>query len=354
MVALYKEEIESNLRTPDLAGFQLLGLADWPGFGPAFIGVLDTLVESKGLIAPETFRRFCAPTVPLLRLRKRTWTTGEMLIAPVDIAHYGPAAIENLNAGWTSRDSSGGTVVSGRLPPVEVPAGGLTHLGEIRLALSNYAAPARYSIEISAGAFTNNWDVWVYPEQLLPAPPGVTVSTAWDDSTRKAVSAGGTVVLLLDPQAPALTAPTTFTTAFWALSWFPERHETMGILCDPSHSALAAFPTDAHADWQWWDLMSGSRAFVLNSAPRELQPVVQVIDDAARSYRLGAVIEARVGAGKLLATSFDLASSLETRLAARQLRESLLRYAASRDFAPATELDMAFLDKLFRVHASMW
>ena len=74
---------------------------------------------------------------------------------------------------------------------------------------------------------------------------------------------------------------------------------------------------------------------------------MQVIDDPARSYRLGAVIEARVGAGKLLATSFDLASSLETRLAARQLRYSLLGYAASPDFAPATELDGAFLDKLF-------
>ena len=347
MVALYKEEIESNLRTPDLTGFQLLGLMDWPGFGPAFIGVLDALVESKGLIEPVQFRRFCAPTVPLLRMKKRTFTTGETLVGPVDLAHYGPAAIEDLSATWTLRDSGGRTVGSGRLPPVHVPAGGLTRLGEIRLGLSNYPAPARYSLQVSAGAFANDWDVWVYPEKLSPAPPGIVVSTAWDHSTRKDLAAGGTVVLLLDPRTPAHTAPTSFTTAFWALSWFPERHETMGILCQPSHVALAAFPTDGHADWQWWDLMSGSRAFILNAAPRELRPVVQVIDDAARGYRLGAVIEARVGAGKLLATSFDLASSLETRLAARQLRYSLLQYAASPDFAPATELDGAFLDKLF-------
>ena len=81
MVTLYKEEIESNLRTPGLTGFQLLGLTDWPGFGPAFIGVLDTLGESKGLIAPDMFRRFCSATVPLLRLKKRTWTTNEILDA---------------------------------------------------------------------------------------------------------------------------------------------------------------------------------------------------------------------------------------------------------------------------------
>ena len=347
MTALYKEEIESNLRTPDTTGFQLLGLTDWPGFGPAFIGVLDTLGDSKGLIAPDRFRRFCAPTVPLLRMKKRTFTTGETLIAPVDIAHYSSAAINDLSAAWTLRDSGGKTVASGSLPPIAVPAGGLTRLGEIRLALRDYPAPARYSIQVSAGASVNDWDLWLYPEKLPATPSSIVVSNAWDASTRKELEAGRTVVLLLDPKTPAHTTPTTFTTAFWALSWFPGRHETMGILCEPSHAALAGFPTDAHADWQWWDLMSGSRAFVLNSAPREFMPTVQVIDDAARSYRLGAVIEARVGAGKLLATSFDLTSSLEKRLSARQLRSSLLRYAASREFAPATELETGYLDKLF-------
>jgi len=347
MVALYKEEIESNLRTPGLTGFQLLGLTDWPGYGPAFIGVLDALGESKGLITPEAFRRFCGPTVFPLRMKKRVWTSNETLIAPVEIAHYGPAAIGDLSAAWALRDANGRTLTSGALPPAEVPTGALTALGEIRLALGKYPSPARYSIQVSAGAFVNDWNLWLYPEKLSAAPSGPVISTAWDDATRKQLSAGRVVVLLLDPHTPARTTPTTFTTAFWALSWFPERHETMGILCDPSHPALAAFPTDAHADWQWWDLMSHSRAFVLNAAPPGFRPIVQVIDDAARSYRLGAVIEARVGAGKLLATSFDLINSLDTRPAARQFRYSLLHYAASHDFNPTTELDLAFLDKLF-------
>jgi hypothetical protein len=347
MVALYKEEVESDLRTPGLTGFSLLGLTDWPGFGPAFIGVLDTFGESKGLITPEAFRRFCGPTVPLLRLKKRTWKSNETLIAPVEIAHYGPAAIGDLSAAWALRDAHGRTLTSGRLAPAKVPTGALTALGEIQLALDKYPSPARYSIQVSAGAFVNDWDLWLYPQKLPPPPADLVVATRWDDATRKQLSAGRTVVLLLDPGAPARTTPTTITTIFWAHSWFPERHETMGILCEPSHPALADFPTDAHADWQWWDLMSHSRAFVLNAAPGGFRPIVQVIDDAARSYPLGAVIEARVGAGKLLATSFDLATSLDTRPAAWQFRHSLLRYAASRDFNPATQLEPAFLDKLF-------
>ena len=44
----YKEEIEANLRTPGLAGFQLLDLHDYLGQGTALIGVLDAFWDSKG------------------------------------------------------------------------------------------------------------------------------------------------------------------------------------------------------------------------------------------------------------------------------------------------------------------
>ena len=107
-VALYKEEIEAILRTPDVAGFQLLGLTDFPGFGPAFIGILDTLSKSKGLITPEEFRRFCGPTVPLLRLNKRLWRNDETLVARLDVAHYGPAALKSADVSWTVRKADGG------------------------------------------------------------------------------------------------------------------------------------------------------------------------------------------------------------------------------------------------------
>lgn len=347
MVALYKEEIESNLRTPGLTGFQLLGLTDWPGFGPAFIGVLDTLGESKGLITPEAFRRFNAPTVPLLRLKKRAWTTNESLEAQVEIAHFGPADFDNLQTSWALRDATGRTVASGELPPAKVATGGLTAHGAIRLELKNYPAPARYSMQVSAGAFVNDWDIWLYPEKLPSPKSNIVIATRWDDATRKQLAAGRTVVLLLDPKQKARTVATVFTTAFWSNAWFPDRRETMGVLCQPSHGALKDFPTETHADWQWWDLMRGSRAFVLTGTPAGLKPVVQVIDDAARSFPLGAVFEARVGRGKLLATSFDLVNSLDTRLAARQLRSSLLRYAASRDFDPRIELQTTYLDELF-------
>lgn len=78
-VLQYKEVNESLLRTRTSGGFQLLGLADFPGQGSAFVGILDAFWESKGLVSPEKFRESCAPTVLLARLQKRTFLSGEQL-----------------------------------------------------------------------------------------------------------------------------------------------------------------------------------------------------------------------------------------------------------------------------------
>ncbi|MHB9079189.1 MAG: glycoside hydrolase family 2 TIM barrel-domain containing protein [Pirellulaceae bacterium] len=56
---LYKEEIEVLLRTPGLAGFQLLGLHDYPGTGTALVGLRDAFWDSKDAISPAKFRQFC-------------------------------------------------------------------------------------------------------------------------------------------------------------------------------------------------------------------------------------------------------------------------------------------------------
>lgn len=345
-VALYKEEIEALLRTPDVAGFQILGLSDFPGFGPAFIGVLDTLSKSKGLITPEEFRRFCGPTVPLLRLEKYLWRSDETLSARLDVAHYGPVELKNAEVSWTVRKAKGAIQASGKLPAATIPPGGLTQLGTVRFPLSDFSA-AQYSIECSVGELANAWDVWVYPERLVISGGQVTIAHRWDESVRAALEDGKTVVLFPDSTALAKAVPCSFTTIFWAASWFPDRHETMGILCDPQHPALKLFATESHSNWQWWELMSRSHAFDLTDGPQGLEPIVRVIDDAAKSRRLSAIIEAKVGRGRLLAASFDLVSYLENRLAARQLRASLLDYAASPKFHPVSEVGFASLDALF-------
>lgn len=348
MVSLYKEEIESILRTPGIAGFQLLALAGWPGFGPAFTGVLDPLNDSRELITPASFRRFNNSTVVLLKMNKREWTTAETFSAEVMVADYSQDIPGRGGAEWVIRSKTGQKIASGALPPSNTPVGGLRPFGTIRLPLARLRAPAQYSIEVSAEGASNDWDFWVYPAKLPPAQTrGLLLTRTWNDEARAALKSGRKVVYLAPAPELALTVPVSFTTTFWSLRWFPNRSETMGILCDPKHPALAAFPTDTHSNWQWWHMMSRARALILNDAPAALRPIVQVIDDPTRNDRLGAVFEARIGKGKLLVSTFDLETSLDSRLAARQLRDSLLRYAASNRFNPSEELDIEFLDRLF-------
>lgn len=348
MVSLYKEEIESILRTPGIAGFQLLALADWTGFKPAFTGVLDALNDSRELITPASYRRFNNSTVVLLKMNKREWTTAETFAAEVMVADYSQEVPGRGGAEWVVRSKAGQKIASGALPPSNTPVGGLRPFGAIRLPLSRLRAPAQYSIEVSAEGASNDWDFWVYPAKLSPPQTrGLLLTKTWNDEARAALKRGRKVVYLAPAEELALTLAVSFTTTSRSLRWFPERSAAMGILCDPKHPGLANFPTDAHSNWQWWHLMSRARALILNDAPAALRPIVQVIDDPTRNYRLGAVFEARIGKGKLLVSTLDLETSLETRLAARQLRDSLLRYAASSRFNPTEELDVEFLDKLF-------
>src|SRR5436190_3125825 len=96
----YKEEIEANLRTPGLGGFQLLDLHDYVGQGTALVGILDPFWESKGYATAEEFRKFCNTTVPLARLTKRVFTTADKFDVAVEVAHFGPKPIERPATGW--------------------------------------------------------------------------------------------------------------------------------------------------------------------------------------------------------------------------------------------------------------
>jgi hypothetical protein len=77
---------------------------------------------------------------------------------------------------------------------------------------------------------------------------------------------------------------------------------------------------------------------LMDPLPREVRPIVQVIDDWFTARKLGLAFEARVNGGRLLVTSIDVANDLETNIVARQFRASLLRYMKSDRFAPTVTL----------------
>jgi hypothetical protein len=81
--------------------------------------------------------------------------------------------------------------------------------------------------------------------------------------------------------------------------------------------------------------------------PKGFQPLVQSIDTWFLSRKIGVLYEARVLNGRLMMTTMDLSRDLEHRVAARQLRKSLLDYMNSEAFQPTDTVAVERVAELF-------
>jgi len=345
-LACYKEEIEANLRTPGLGGFQLLDLHDYLGQGGALIGLLDAFWESKGYVTADEFRRFCGPTVLLARLHSRVFRTSDKFDVNLEVANFGPEPLAGVTPVWQIFDELGVDLGAwNELPKRDIPIGKNIQLGTISVDLSQLKAPGQYQLavalreQLGQEKIKNDWNFWLYPAKIESAvPDGVTLTNKWSEAAER-LAAGGKVLFvppasILDDTCPPLNN----VPVFWNRLMNPKLEAMLGLLCEVKHPALAGFPTEANCDWQWTELVRNIRAVNLDHAKAELAPIVQAIDDWSRNYKLGVIFECRVGEGKLLVSAIDIMNSPDARPAAQQLRRSLLDYMASDKFQPRAAL----------------
>jgi len=331
----YREEIEAALRTPEMDGFDLLDLQDYPGQGTALVGMLDAFMDSKGFITPEEWRAFCSPVVPLALFAKHIWTNREEFTAEIRVANYGDAAL-NGPVVWQLKEGPR-VLQSGSVSRIRMPTGGVTTVGQIRFALSAVEAPARLAFSLRIGANELEWPLWVYPAEASRPLPGVAVVRTVDDALAH-LAHGERVLLLPQAQDVPNSLPGYFTPDFWCYPMFKKGNPpgTLGLLIQDAHPALAAFPTRFYSEWQWQSLAHHSQAVILDSLAG-YRPIVQPIDNVERNHRLGTIFELKVGAGRLLVCAIDLPAMTDAPEAA-QLLLSLEQYAQSPKFAPTREV----------------
>jgi hypothetical protein len=347
-VLCYKEDIEAALRTPGFAGFHLLDLHDFPGQGTALVGVLDPFWDEKGYVTAAEFSRFCNSVVPLALLEKRYWTTDEPFHAEVRVAQFGPHPLRNAKLAWRVVGQDGQAVDQGELALGDLPVGNDNTFGPIRASLESVAASGQLKLVLAvqsenAPRVENDWDIWVFAPVLAPArlsaPEEILVTGTLDEEAESRLASDGKVLLLPDPKRVYAPSQIGFSSIFWNTAWTRgQAPHTLGILCDPEHPLFQHFPTRYHSDWQWWELIHGSAAMLLDGLPPRLRPLVQTIDTWFEARRLGLVFEARVEGGSLLVCSMDLHSNLDRRLVARQMWASLIAYMSSGAFAPQVEV----------------
>ncbi len=339
---LYKEEIETALRTPGFAGFQLLDLHDFPGQGTALVGVLNPFWETKGYINAEEFKSFCNDIVPLVRLTKRVYTNNEKLEVLIEISNYSKESIESEII-VAVRYPDGRVLFKKTIPKRTIQSGGLSPIDTVIIPIKNVSIPSRLKLSVGLKDYfhrENNWDIWVYPEMNIQKENKDIAITENIDSAINILKNGGKVLLNIPPKTIGSDVPSGFTTIFWNTAWTrKQKPHTLGILCDPDHPVFGSFPTNFHSNWQWYDIIAHSRPMNLDSWPGELSPLIQVIDDWNTNRKLGLLIEAKVGNGKLLLSSIDFNARDGSRLVSDQLKSSIFDYMISERFDPEIEID---------------
>jgi hypothetical protein len=354
---LYRADIEMDLRTPDLAGFQLLDLQDYPGQGSAYVGILDAFMDSKGLISPEEWRHFCCEVVPLFETEKFCWTTNEQLTGKVKLANYGANALAGKSLNWSLK--SGEKVINSGTFNLNSRQGELTEVGTITTGLTSIDKAAKVTLELSVPGtpYRNNYDLWIYPEKVeIKQTKQVEIVHTMDVQTMLKLENGANVLWFPEvEQYPDVTVGGLFQTDYWNYRMFksicewakkPVSPGTLGLLMDPKHPVFADFPTDFHTNWQWFPMVKASRPLIIDRLPENYRPIVQVIDNIERNHKLGFIMEFAVGKGKLLICMSDL-TKLEKFPEARQLYASMVNYIHSDSFRPVTQLSAKEMSELF-------
>ena len=357
---LYKQDVEMDLRTKNMAGFQLLDLQDYPGQGSAYIGILDALMDSKGLCTEREWRQWCAPVVPLLIADKFCFSNNERLQAKIQIANYSGKSLQGKTLRWEVANLRG--EMANLRGEVAIPDGeGLIDAGAIDIALSKFDKPAQIQFSLTIEEtdyygvpYHNTYDLWVYPakDKLRKLQKKVVVAKELTETVARQLEKGKSVLLM--PDSMSLCVGGLFQTDYWNYRMFKTIAEnnkktvspgTLGLLMNPEHPIFRSFPTEMHTNWQWFPVIKNSHPFMLDNTGKDFRPVIQVIDNIERNHKLGLVFEFLIGKGRLLVCMADLEKA-SAYPEGRAFYQSILEYMSSEDFAPKTSITLNDFKKL--------
>lgn len=237
-VKLYKADIEVDLRTKNMAGFQLLDIQDYPGQGSAFVGILDAFMESKGITTANEWHQWCSSVVPLLVTDRFCYDENEMMNAKVQIANYGGESLKGKKLVWKldyaldenfgddAAPNAGANIDRFNQPsplaqgeiPITTDEEGLIDIGEIHHKMKVMAdgfndgngacldvkIPSRkvvLTLDIDYGRYDarrhrNTYDLWIYTTEksLDIYKKGVVITSDLTDEVAKKLEKGARVL----------------------------------------------------------------------------------------------------------------------------------------------------------------
>jgi hypothetical protein len=350
----YKAELETALRSSELAGFQILDLQDFAGQGTALVGILNAFMESKGLIQEEEWREFCSDTVLLAEFPKLVFTAGESVRIGIKLAHFGPMVVRKpkIRLQLSQKET---ILLSDELNIHEDYLSGVYQLGEFMVEMPQVKTPGklRLTVNLNGTGVTNHYDLWLYPPSSKHEVPGDLLITDELGVAADGLEKGKKVLYFASALDESNSIEGPYCTDFWCYPMFRSISEsmnrpvpvgTLGLSVETKHPVFEGFPTEYYTTAQWYDIISNSRSIILKEMA--LEPIVWTIDNFERNHRLGLLFEVKVGTGKLFVCATDL-RRLESCLPAEWLFSSILEYMGSDKFQPESDLSRDQLISMF-------
>jgi hypothetical protein len=332
---MYKDEVESFMRTPSCAGLQLLDMRDYTGQGEALIGWLDADFGAKSALSEAGAFSDIFRAVPFLaRFGKFTWTVGETFEAKLQVRNFTEEVIPaGMRWPWSFAGRRGYATLEKDLAPYEIAT-----LATVKAELEGWMCASRQTLVFGE----NSWSVWVFPqERKADVPAGVTVTADFAEALA-ALGKGGRVVYT---GKSSLVGKGKFEPVYWSSIHFPSKDPSvaLGTWFNEDHPVFAGFPTENWMDWQWRSLAEGATVHVLRNAPEGFDAVAMPVSDIHFSEFLASMFELRALGGRMFVCGYDLEADTPE---SRALRRCVFAYAAGEEFNPAVEVSLDRLKKM--------
>lgn len=328
-VDCYKREIETLLRSREVSGFQLLDLQDYTGQGTALVGVLNALMENKGLISAGEWREFCAGTVVLGEFTSFTGVMGEDIRFDVQISECDPEK-QHTRIRCTLMDGERELYACDVAPGAR--HGRLTDAVSVTFPAECYRDAMQERIMRLTVVLTledgtrNHYPIWLIP------PVDIRI-------TREGIEKDGRMVAFVSAEEKADGAaivvpsaegqlPAEYCTDFWCYPMFRSISEsmgkpvpvgTMGLSIDTASPLLKRFAQEDYTTPVWYAILQTAH---VQRLPADICPAVQMIDNTERCARLG-ILYQQDGVWHLTARLWEKPNDPAVRALAWSLWEAL-------------------------------
>lgn len=328
-VDCYKREIETLLRSREVSGFQLLDLQDYTGQGTALVGVLNAMMENKGLISAEEWREFCAGTVVLGEFASFTGVMGEDIRFDVQISECNPEkqhACIHCTLMDGERELYACDVTPGARQGRLTDAVSVTFPAECyRDAMQERITGLTVVLTLEDGT-RNHYPIWLIPQVDIRI-------------TREGIEKDGRMVAFVSAEEKADGAaivvpsaegqlPAEYCTDFWCYPMFRSISEsmgkpvpvgTMGLSIDTASPLLKRFAQEDYTTPAWYAILQTAH---VQRLPADIYPAVQMIDNTERCARLG-ILYQQEGVWHLTARLWEKPNDPTVRALAWSLWEAL-------------------------------